>query len=286
MIDPRKAAALVKRLNDWCDAQPFETGWCVKDVRSGWSADRRGDEVVPSASTRKIAILMAALRAAHQGRFDLQERVDVDTSLDTVSGCLQWMTPGLRLTHLDLMRLMIIVSDNVSTKHVSELVGLDAVQSLCESIGMKATHHRQSVPAAQYPRNADPGSSNETTPRDLVILLDAILAGAQDAAAADRLGVTPELCRLALEILSQQRYKSGLPHHLPEGTQVAHKTGRIGGSVGDAGIIYDGQRPLFILAVLMHHVPLDMPDVSTGVGTPNHLIAQLARACWDTLRTP
>ncbi len=284
MDDATKKAALVERLNALCDQQPFHAGWYVKELRSGWSADRHGDVVVPSASTRKTAILMAALRAVHEGRIDLDERVDVDTNLDTTSGCLQWFSPGLRLTLRDLLLMMIIVSDNVSTRHVSQLVGLEAVQALCDSLGMRGTHHRLGVPAVQQPRFPERGSTNETTPRDQVVVLEAILAGAEDATAAARLGVTPELCHLALEILSRQRYKNGIPRFLPEETRVAHKTGRYGGNIGDAGVVYQADRPLFVLAVLTDRVPEELPDGAAGLGAANDLIARLSRSCWDALR--
>ncbi len=54
---------LVKRLNELCDAAPFQASWYLKDFATGGSADRRGDVPVPSASTRKISIMMAALAA-------------------------------------------------------------------------------------------------------------------------------------------------------------------------------------------------------------------------------
>jgi len=54
---------LVKRLNELCDAAPFQASWYLKDFATGASADRRGDVPVPSASTRKISIMMAALAA-------------------------------------------------------------------------------------------------------------------------------------------------------------------------------------------------------------------------------
>jgi beta-lactamase class A len=44
-----------------------------------------------------------------------------------------------------------------------------------------------------------------TTPTDQGILLDLILQGTEDAGAAARLGCTPELCRLGIEILSRQK---------------------------------------------------------------------------------
>ncbi|MGE3845040.1 MAG: serine hydrolase, partial [Vicinamibacterales bacterium] len=63
--------ALANTLNDMCDVQPFHVGWAVEDLRSGWRASRNGDVVTPSASTRKVAILMTALGDAHSGRLDL-----------------------------------------------------------------------------------------------------------------------------------------------------------------------------------------------------------------------
>ena len=59
---------LAHRLNDLCDAQPFQTSWYLKDLATGTIADRRGDVPVPSASTRKISIMMAALAAVHAGQ--------------------------------------------------------------------------------------------------------------------------------------------------------------------------------------------------------------------------
>ncbi|SVB27960.1 uncharacterized protein METZ01_LOCUS180814, partial [marine metagenome] len=52
---------LETNLNQLCDEQPFHTGWYVKNLRTGTVMERHGSVVVPSASTRKIAIMMAAL---------------------------------------------------------------------------------------------------------------------------------------------------------------------------------------------------------------------------------
>ena len=53
--------ALMKSLNELCDALPFQTSFYVKDLITGARGDRFGSVAVPSASTRKISILMAAL---------------------------------------------------------------------------------------------------------------------------------------------------------------------------------------------------------------------------------
>src|SRR5688500_10172553 len=68
---------LVQRLNGLCDEQPFHTGWYLKNLTTGEEADRNGQVIVPSASTRKIAILVTALKAIHEGRLALNQPVEM-----------------------------------------------------------------------------------------------------------------------------------------------------------------------------------------------------------------
>src|SRR3989442_2851743 len=116
---------LVKRLNELCDAAPFQASWYLKDLATGASADRRGDVPVPSASTRKISIMMAALAAVHAGELALDQKVTIDARYHyTDSGTVQHLTPWFWITLQDTMLIMIIVSDNTCTVTVVELVGV------------------------------------------------------------------------------------------------------------------------------------------------------------------
>jgi beta-lactamase class A len=275
--------ALVERLNAWSDEQPFHVGWSVEDLKTGWTASRNGDVVTPSASTRKVAILMAALRDVHQGHINLDERVPVDTSLDTTSGCFQWFSAGLEVAIRDLFLMMIIVSDNVSTRHVTGLVGLDRVQALCDELGMSGTAHRAQTPNYSLPRDHGPGVSNDTTPDDQRLLLRAIVDGAASEEAAARLGVTPALCELALDLMSKQRLRNRIPRHLPERTKVANKTGSLGGYLNDVGVVYAGGEPRYSFSYFTAGVPVTMPDGSAGHAVADHLAASMSRAIWDAL---
>jgi len=104
-----------------------------------------------------------------------------------------------------------------------------------------------------------------------------------DNAAAAKLGSTRELCRLGLDILSWQKLKTRLPSQLPLGTKVAHKTGTGSRGFMDAGIIYKGEIPLFILTAYTEHVPAALPDGTPGFTAANQLIGSMARLAWDTL---
>jgi beta-lactamase class A len=274
---------LVDTLNALCEPLPFQTSWYLKDLTTGERADRLGDTPVPSASTRKISIMMAALKAVHDGKLALDQKVTIEARYqDNDSGTFQHLTPGFAITLRDALVMMIIVSDNTCTGTVVDLVGLGEVQRFCESVGMTRTIHRFGIPPRLGPdHRLDQVTS--TTPNDQGLLLEMILRGADDAAEAARLGSTPALCRLALDILSWQKLKTRLPSLLPLGTKVAHKTGTGSRGFMDAGIVYREGRPLFILTAYTDGVPAALADGTPGFAAAYQVIGRMARAGWDAI---
>ena len=272
---------LVLRLNELCDAQPFQTSWYVKDMTSGQRADRFGGVPVPSASTRKISIMMAALAAVHAGKLSLDQKVTMDKKyMDNDSGTFQHLTPGFWITFRDALVMMIIVSDNTCTGTVADMVGLGEIQRWCEGIGMTNTIHRFGLPP-RLGRDHTLEQVTTTTPNDQGMLLELIWQGTTDPAVAGKLGSTPELCKLGLDVLSWQKLKARLPSQLPLGTKVAHKTGTGSRGFMDAGLVFKGDRPLYVLTAYTEHVPETLPDGRAGFYAANTLIGSLARACWD-----
>ena len=275
---------LAQRLNDLCDPLPFQTSWYLKDLTTGATSDRRGDVPVPSASTRKISIMMAALAAVHAGKLSLDQKVTVEAKYqDNDSGTFQHLTPGFWITFRDALVMMIIVSDNTSTGMVVDQVGLEAIQRYCESLGMKGTIHRFGIPPRLGPEHTlDQVTS--TTPNDQGLLLELILRGTSDAAVAARLGCTTELVQLGLDILTWQKLKTRLPSLLPVGTKIAHKTGTGARGYMDAGIIWKNDRPQCILTAYTDHVPAALPDGTAGFAAAAQLIGRMARLCYDEIK--
>jgi beta-lactamase class A len=274
---------LVKKMNELCDPLPFQTSWYVKDLKTGMTEDRLGDVPVPSASTRKISIMMAALAAIHAGKLALDQKVTIDAKYqENDSGVFQHFTPGFWITLRDALVLMIVVSDNTCTGTVVDLVGLTEIQRWCEAIGMKGTMHRFGIPPKLGPDHRL-DQVTTTTPNDQGLLLELILRGATDATVAAKLGSTPALCGLGLDILSWQKLKTRLPSLLPKDTKVAHKTGTGARGYMDAGIIWKGEGPLCILAAYTEHVPVTMPDGMPGFAAAYQVIGRMARLAYDSL---
>ena len=274
---------LVERLNQLCDPMPFQTSWYLKDLTTGAAANRMGDVPVPSASTRKISIMMAALSAVHAGKLALDQKVTIEARYqDNDSGTFQHLTPGFWITFKDALVMMIIVSDNTCTGTLVDLVGLGEIQRYTESIGLTGTIHRFGIPPRLGPDHTL-DQVTTTTPNDQGLLLELILRGTSDATVAQRLGCTPALCQLGLDILSWQKLKSRLPSLLPLGTKVAHKTGTGSRGYMDAGIIWKNERPLCILTAYTERVPVALPDGTPGFAAAAQLIGRMARLSYDAL---
>lgn len=115
---------LAQQLAQRAAAVDAEVAYTVLPLDGGPAIRRQGDRPKPTASAIKVPLL-AALHAAHvAGSLALDERVDIDPA-DAVrgSGVLKLCAPGARLTLRDHGRLMVAVSDNVSTNVVIRALG-------------------------------------------------------------------------------------------------------------------------------------------------------------------
>jgi beta-lactamase class A len=92
-------------------------GLAIKDLTSGETFFIHGDEIMPQASSIKIAVLADLYLQAQQGKLKLTDEYVVRKE-DLVSGSdiMLGLTPGVtRLTLRDLATMMVAVSDNSAT---------------------------------------------------------------------------------------------------------------------------------------------------------------------------
>ncbi|MBB4122001.1 serine hydrolase [Martelella radicis] len=277
----KTAAALA----EICNAQDFTVRFKVKNMLTGEVIERGASEETPSASTRKISIMMAALKAIHEGRLSFDEKITYEPrhAEQVASGVLRHMTPGMVLSLRDAIAGMITLSDNVCTHMVFERLTLEEVSAYCAAIGMSGTHHRFLIPPIALAHDHPLDAVTVTTAADQVMLLDTILSAQSDAEAAARLGLSQDLSAFALKMLKSQVLRYGIHSRLPFDTVIASKGGRGKRGRMDAGIVYRDGAPLFILAAYTDGVPLTMPDGLPGYTVALETIGRLARACFTGL---
>ena len=200
--------------------------------------DRAGDDVFLSASTIKVAILIAVARAIDAGtlRHDDRRSARPEDAIEG-SGVLTWMEVGLSLSIDDHAYLMIAISDNTASNVLIDAVGLAAVNDALSVLGTTHSALRRPflgrVPTDDLPRN-------EITTNDLVTLLLAIV----DDRAASAGG-----CAWMRKLLALQQHTDRLGRDLPDGISFLGKSGTIEGHVHDSAVLV-GPGGSVVIAVL------------------------------------
>jgi beta-lactamase class A len=81
-------------------------------------------------------------------------------------------------------------------------------------------------------------TANMTTPREMGMLLEAVVRPTLDGNAAAAGPLPLAVCRGMLDILRRQQVRNRLPLLLPPGVEIAHKTGSVSRVSNDAGVLY------------------------------------------------
>jgi beta-lactamase class A len=210
----------------------------VKDLTSGEEFFINADEIMPQASSIKIAVLAELYRQAQQGKLKLTEEYMVRKE-DLVSGSdiMLGLTPGVtRLTLRDLATMMVAVSDNSATNVLISRVGMDNVNAMLEAQGLHATRLRRKMMDLKA---ASEGRENVATPREMMTLLETIHRGKL---------LNKEMTEDFLKVLSTHK-ESAMLQGLPDDAVAANKPGELEAVRNDSGIVMVKNRP-YILCVM------------------------------------
>ena len=200
-------------------------GIVIDDLNGGGVFEFSADRQFLAASIIKIPIMMAAFERVRDGRLRLDDTLVLTKEYKVGgSGVLLELHDGLRLTLLDAIHLMIVVSDNTATNLVIDAIGgIDVVNDYMSRKGLKYSR------LENYLMKPKPGGPrNSVTPRDVAYLLRGIATRSID---------DPGDCGSMLEILKRQQYNDKIPRILPPEVKCAHKTGELDGVTHDAGIV-------------------------------------------------
>lgn len=222
----------------------------VHDFDSDFRFGFNGDRVFHAASTIKVAILLAVMKAVDDGRFRLSDPLLVrNRFLSVVDNSPYRLTAdsdgypqlykliGRTAPISALAESMIIWSSNLATNLLLDFVGVQTAASYLERAGVAGVHLRRGV---EDSRAHEQGLNNETTANGMVQLFGVLRS--------DFL-TKPSRGEVIL-ILLGQKFTSMIPVGLPSHATVAHKTGEISTVCHDAGIVYLPERAPYIVAIL------------------------------------
>jgi len=220
------------------------------DFESGFRISIAGDRWFHAASTIKVAVLLAVLRAADEGRLRLEDPLHVRNRfigaadgfpfrLDPDSDAMPefYRAIGRTAKIADLAEGMIAASSNLATNLLLDLVGVEYARNVLLDAQVSGVELRRGVEDHAAHKK---GIDNQVTADGLLTLLCALRGNF----------LSNESREHAIRILLAQRFNSMIPAGLPAHATVAHKTGEISTACHDMGIVYLPERQPYIAVIL------------------------------------
>ena len=227
-----------------------------------------------AASTIKVPVLLGVYDAIEQHRFDPISRVHVRNRFISVVDGRPYRVPrssdanaevqaaiGRMLTVHELAEHMLVLSSNLATNLLLDLVGIEAARASLARLHVSGIDLRRGV---EDESAWEAGINNRVTAAGLCETLRLVEEGK---------AISADASKAMLDILHQQRFRSGIPAGLPEDARVAHKTGEISTVAHDAGIVYLDGRDAYVVVILTEWAP----DVNARQET----IARISRAVYE-----
>ncbi len=249
------------------DGVEGEMGVAVKHLETGQFLEVNGNEAYPMASTFKVPILVELFNQVDQGKLSLDEMVSLENSdIHLGSGQLRkFAVPGVSLSMENLALLMMRISDNSATDMLLERVGIENVNRRLAEIGVDGISVNRScqelildwlgfdidkTQGMSYQEIEKMLNDYEPRPGEMEEAAEKFAKDPQDTATPIGMNhllemvfkggaASPASCQKMTDVLLKcETGGNRIRGLLPSSVDVAHKTGTIGGTVNNVGIIY------------------------------------------------
>ncbi len=218
---------LENKIRDFISLQNGNIAVVVKDLKTKKETKINENIEFRSASTIKLAIMSELFNKVNDGSLKLDDKIELIENLKTGGdGILKELKYGHKFTLEEIMTLMIIVSDNMATNILINLLGMDNINNTIQNLGLKGTKLQRKMMDSQA---AKEGRENIITANDLATILELIYKGKN---------VNKEYSSMMLDIMKRQQVRGRLDLYLPEEVLIAHKTGDLDNLEHDGGIVY------------------------------------------------
>lgn len=248
-------------------------GIAYKDLQTGKALLLNEKDNFHAASTMKTPVLAELFRQATAGKFSLTDSIEIKNSFRSIVDGSEYALDsaddsefelykniGKKRTITSLAYEMIILSSNLATNLLVELVKPDSVMKTMKSLGANNINVLRGV---EDNKAFEKGLNNTTTAYDLLLIYEQM--------ASEKL-ISAEASKEMIQILLDQRFNEIIPALLPKNVKVAHKTGSITGVQHDSGIVFlpDGRK--YVLVMLSRFDPVDEKKVINTMAAVSKLI--------------
>ncbi len=238
------------------------------DLTDGSKISLNADNVMPAASTIKVAILLELLRQSEQRPGLLKQQRPFDPRDGTAgSGMARLLGPGSMVSVEDIAKMMINLSENTATNLVIDEVGMDNVNALIATLGFKTMKLQRKMLA----RDASVrGQENIATPAEGAAIMTKI--------ARCELPVSRASCEKARQILEIPQDPHPAKDPIPRNIPIAFKWGGLEGVVNGWAIVNLPDRP-YVFSIMSTYGEDDGRDaVRAASEAAFHYFSRLGRA--------
>jgi beta-lactamase class A len=201
-------------------------GFYIKNLNTHEVYVYNEKQVVSSASLIKVPIMAEVLRQVKEGELSLKQRIVVEENDKVPYSIVSLLEAGNSYSLKDMITLMIIQSDNTATNMLIDLAGIENVNRLLENIGLDDTALQRKM--MDFVSRKE-GKDNLTTAADMGRIFELIYKGFL---------IDDKFSNLMKDILKNQLYNEMTGLYMPKKVEIAHKTGDLGGTNHDCGIVY------------------------------------------------
>lgn len=248
-----------------------------KDLQTGQTLFINEKDNFHAASTMKTPVMIEVFKQARAGKFKLSDSIIVKNEFKSIvdgspfgldisddSADDMYKKIGQKMTIYDLTYQMIIVSSNLATNILIDLVGAKNANATMRTLG---ANDIQVLRGVEDNKAFKLGMNNTVTAYDLMLIFEKL---------AQKTVVSQTDSEGMIKILLDQKFREKLPAKLPKEVKVAHKTGSITGVQNDSGIVYlpDGRK--YVLVLLSRK----LKDEKKGV----EALADVSRMIYDSLQ--
>lgn len=259
------------------DTVEGEFAIAFKDLQTGQTLFINEKDNFHAASTMKTPVMIEVFKQAKAGKLKLSDSITIKNEFRSiVDGSLfgldisddsadeMYKKIGKKMTIYDLTYQMIIVSSNLATNILIDLVGAKNANATMRTLG---ANDIQVLRGVEDNKAFKLGMNNTVTAFDLMTIFEKL---------AQKTVVSKEDSEGMIKILLDQKFREKIPAKLPKEVKVAHKTGSITGVQNDSGIIYlpDGRK--YVLVLLSRK----LKDEKMGVD----VLADVSRMIYDSLQ--
>ncbi|MGO1979234.1 serine hydrolase [Brachybacterium tyrofermentans] len=232
---------------------------CLLDAEGSVLSSADAERPYYAASTIKLHVMVAVLRAADRGAVDLDDVVTSTRSFTGADGTTFTLggdhldpthpADGEQVSVRELLQRMVDRSSNEATDHLVELVGLDAVAEAIASLNLQETRVERLIGDASALAT---GATNETSAGDLARTMRALVQqdGRAESTKEPTTEPTTEPVELARSVLRAQRIPV-IAAALADGVDWGSKSGWVDGYRHDVAFVGDpDSAELRVLAVM------------------------------------